>query len=183
LRPGLLIPLAATVIVCGCSSSGPRSTSPVLLSDVGPGYHVAPASGPLSKDALGSATALPKATMAAYLRRAGWRSATERVWTSSTDGFVTDIVVTFASSADASGLATLASKTLPGDATRPFTPPGVPEARGFVQTSAVDGTTMFCVFAFAPNGSRVFVVTRCTPYPQDTSTVTRLLMQQLARAG
>ena len=155
----------------------------MLLPDVGAGYGLAPASGPLTAEGLAAATAVPRSTMSAYLHRAQLRSAGEKVWTSAADGFVTDIVARFASTADAAGWASLAGKTRPGPATRAFSLPGVPEARGFVQTSDVRGTTMFCVFAFAPSGAQVFVLTRCTPYPQDTVTVSRLLAQQLARAG
>jgi hypothetical protein len=137
----------------------------------------------LSSDALAVATAIPQPAMASYLAAASLRSAGERVWTSTTDGFVTDIVATFASAADADGLVAVAAKTLPGPASRAFSPPGAPGARGFVQTSDVAGKTMFCVIAFAPSGVHAFVVTRCTPYPQDTVTLTGLLTQQLARAG
>ena len=165
-----------------CSSSDPRPTPSVLLPDVGPGYHLADASGPLSKEALAVATALPKAVMSSYLTNAGWRSAGERVWTSTNDGFVTDIVATFAKDDDATGLVALAQKTLPGPATTSFTPPGVAGARGFVQTSDVAGKTMFCIITFASSGTRAFVVTRCTPYPQDTTVASGLLVQQLTRA-
>ena len=170
------------MVVCACRSSDARPSPSVLLPDVGPGYHLAPASGPLSKDALTVATALPKAAMSSYLHGAKWRSAGERVWTSTADGFVTDIVATFATADGAQGLVTLAQQTLPGPATQPFTPPGVTGARGFVQTSEVAGKTMFCVITFAKSGPQAFVVTRCTPYPQDTTVASGLLMRQLARA-
>ena len=179
-----LLAAATVILLSACSSSSdPRPTPSVLLPGVGPGYHLAAASGPLSKEALSVATALPKQAMSSYLRDASWRSAGERVWTSTSDGFVTDIVVTFATAADASGLVALASTTLSGAATSPFTPPGVAGARGFVQTSEVAGSTKFCVITFAPSGARTFIVTRCTPYPQDTTVASRLLAQQVARAG
>jgi len=175
---------AALLALTGCGSSSPHPTPAVLLPGVEAGYRLSPASGTLSAEALAVATAVPKPTMSAYLRRAQLRSAGERVWTSPADGFVTDIVATFGSTADAAGLVALARRTLPGPATRAFSLPGLPDdAQGFVQTSDVAGTTMFCVFAFAPSGVQVFVLTRCTPYPQDTVTVSRLLVQQLARAG
>lgn len=167
----------------GCGSSSRHPTPAVLLPGVGAGYRLAPASGPLNAEGLAAATALPKATISAYLHRARLRSAGEKVWTSPAHGFVTDIVAAFTSNADAQGLVALARTTLPGPATRAFSLPGLPDARGFVQSSDVAGTTMFCVFGFAPSGARVFVLTRCTPYPQDTVTVSRLLAQQLARAG
>ena len=174
---------ALVLTACGGSSSAARPTPAVLLSRVGGGYHLADASGPLSKDSLAAATAVPRAAMASYLGRARLRSAGERVWTSANDGFVTDIVATFATSDEARGLVTLAAKTLSGPASQPFSPPGVPGAQAFVQTSDVAGKTMFCVFAFAPSGAQAFVVTRCTPYPQDTVTLSRLLTEQLARVG
>ena len=155
----------------------------MLLPDVGSGYHLAAASGPLSKEALAIATAVPKSAMSSYLGGASWQGAGERVWTSTTDGFVTDIVTTFTTADDAAGLVALAQKTLSGPASSPFTPPGVARARGFVQTSDVAGKTMFCVITLAPSGARTFIVTRCTPYPQDTTVASRLLEQQLVRAG
>jgi len=183
LTRAVLVSCATLLVLTGCGSSSHRPTPAVLLPGVGAGYRPAAASGPLSADALAAATALPKPTLAAYLRRAKLRSAGEKVWTSSGDGFVTDIVASFRSTGDATGLVTLAGTTLPGPATRAFSLPRLPDARGFLQTSDVAGTTMFCVFAFAPSGSEVFLVTRCTPYPQDTVTVSRLLAQQMARAG
>ena len=97
----LLAAIAMASALGACSSSDPRPTPSVLLPDVGPGYHLADASGPLSKEALAVATALPKAVMSSYLTNAGWRSGGERVWTSTNDGFVTDIVATFAKDDDA----------------------------------------------------------------------------------
>jgi hypothetical protein len=179
----LLAAIAIASALGACSSSDPRPTPSVLLPDVGPGYHLADATGPLSKEALAVATAVPKEAMSSYLRTAGWRSAAERVWTSTADGFVTDVVATFSKEDGATGLLALAQKTLPGPATTSFTPPGVAGARGFVQTSDVAGKTMFCIITFASSGTRAFVVTRCTPYPQDTTVAAHLLVQQLARAG
>jgi len=175
---------AMTLVVSACASKGSAKPTPaVLLSDVGAGYHLADASGPLTKDSLAVATAVPHAELAAYLDSAALRSAGERVWTSAKDGFVTDIVASFASTDAAQGLVALAAKTLPGPATQPFLPPGVTGARGFVQTSDVAGKTMFCVIGFAPAGAQAFIVTRCTPYPQDTVTLSRLLTEQMQRAG
>jgi len=179
----VLATIAVALLFTACSSSSARPSPSVLLPAVGAGYHEATASGPLSQDALTVATAVPKASMASYLSQASLRSAGERVWTSTTDGFVTDIVATFTSAADAVGLVQLAATTLPGPASRAFSPPGVPGARGFVQTSDVAGKTMFCVIAFAPSGVQAFIVTRCTPYPQDTVTLSTLLTQQMARAA
>ena len=172
------------LVLSACASSSPAKPTPsVLLPRVGVGYHLADASGPLSKDALAVATAVPHAAMTSYLSAAQLRSAGERVWTSAGDGFVTDIVATFASADDARGLVALAAKTLPGPASQAFSPPGVAGASGFVQTSDVAGKTMFCVLGFSASGARAFVVTRCTPYPQDTVTLTRLLAEQMARAS
>jgi hypothetical protein len=175
---------AVALLLAGCGSSSiSRRTPAVLLPDVGAGYHLAAASGPLSRDTLAVATAVPPEAMSSYLDGVQLRSAGERVWTSSHKGFVTDIVATFASATGAQGLVALAAKALPGAATSPFSPPGVTGARGFVQTSEVAGKTMFCTIALASAGARVFVVTRCTPYPQDTVTVSRLLALQMRRAG
>jgi hypothetical protein len=179
--------LAVTAVGLVLSGCGPASTAKptpaVLVPSVGDGYHLANASGPLSAESLAVATAVPHAAMTAYLSGASLRSAGERVWTSNADGFVTDIVARFASAQDAQGLVALAGKTLPGPASQPFSPPGTPGGRGFVQTSDVAGKTMFCVIGFAPSGVQVFMVTRCTPYPQDTVTLSHLLAQQLARAA
>ena len=169
----------ALVVAVGCSSSSPRPSSSLLLDSPGPGYHLSGVSGPLGKRTLESATALPRGAMAAYLGSVRFRRASERVWTAADDGFVTDVVVELANEADAAALPFAAGRVLPGPATRPF---GIPRGRGFVQTSDVHGTTMFCVIAFVSAGPRAFVVTRCTPYPQDTSFVTRLVHDQLARA-
>lgn len=178
-RVGALI--AVLVALAGCTSTPSRASTGALLPDVGSGYHVGTVSGPLSKNAFAAATAVRKDAMTSYLRGAGWRDGAERVWTSASDGFVTDIVATFASAAAAAGVVQLAGRTLPGAATRAFSLSALPSARGFVQTSAVAGKTMFCVIAFASSGTRAFVVTRCTPYPQDTTTVSRLLERQLTR--
>ena len=78
-------------------------------------------------------------------------------------------------------LVAVAGSVLPGPATQGFAL-GVGDGRGFVQTSDVRGQTMFCVIAFFTSGARAFIVTRCTPYPQDTTTVTRLARDQLTRA-
>jgi len=121
--------------------------------------------------------------MASYLGASPSVSAGERVWTSQDGGFVTDIVATFRSAADAAGLVALAAKVLPGPATHAFDITGLSSVKGFVQTSVVRGRTMFCVVAFAAAGVRAFVLTRCTTYPQDTTAVSRLVVQQLARAG
>jgi hypothetical protein len=178
----LAVMVAVVVVLGGCSSSSLRSTPSVLLPDVGAGYRLVPPSGGLSKDALAASTVVPKADMASYLRTASWRSAGERVWTSGEDEFVTDIVATFDDRAGASGLVSLAATVLPGPATRAFDLPDLPSAKGFVQTSDVRGRTMFCVIVFAASGVRAFVLTRCTTNPQDTATVSRLLVQQLARS-
>ena len=152
-----------------------------MLDDVGAGYHVASASGPLTRGDLASATALPHDVMASYLTSVTFRRAAERVWTSSADGFVTDIVIELGTAAQAAALVGLASRVLPGDATRAF---ALTEGgRGFLQTSDVHGRTMFCVIGFVPAGPRAFVLTRCTPYPQDTATVARLVRDQLRRSG
>jgi hypothetical protein len=154
----------------------------VLLPGVGDGYRRVPPSGPLSASALTRATALPQPVMSSYLDRVTMRSAAERVWRSDDDGFVTDVVVTVGNAADAALLVRTAEQTLPGDATRMFDVTGVAGARGFVQTSDVAGRTMFCVVAFLAVDARAFVVTRCTPYPQDTVSVTALARAQAARA-
>lgn len=178
--PRLLI----VAVVCACSSSPPVRPSPnVLLPDVGAGYRLVAPSGPLSRAALAAATAVPQREMASYLSASSLVSAGERVWTSKDGDFVTDIVATFRSAADAAGLAALATKVLPGPATRAFDIVGLTSVKGFVQTSVVRGRTMFCVIAFAPAGARAFVLTRCTTFPQDTTAVSRLVVQQLARAA
>ena len=178
-RPFALFSLL--VLVTASCSSPARPTSALLLPAPGAGYHLSSASGPLTQDALSVATALPSDTMAAYLRAAGFRSASERVWTSAHDGFVTDAMVEVSDASAAARLVDVAGKTLPGPATSPFTL-GVGNGRGFVQTSDVHGQTMFCVIGFFSAGPRAFVLTRCTPYPQDTATLTRLSKEQLARA-
>src|SRR5207302_2442176 len=114
------------LVLSGCSSSSASKPTPaVLLSHVGEGYHLSDASGPLSKDSLAVATAVPQAAMASYLSGSQLRSAGERIWTSATDGFVTDIVATFAQTDGAQGLVALAAKTLPSPGSQPFWPPGV----------------------------------------------------------
>jgi hypothetical protein len=127
------------------------------------------------------ATALPHDTMAAYVASVPFRSASERVWTSRDDGFVTDLVAEVGAAQYAARLVAVAGTTLSGPATRSFDL-GIAGSRGFVQTSDVHGQTMFCVVAFLSAGARAFVVTRCMPYPQDTTTVSRLAREQLARA-
>ena len=166
--------------VAACSSSH-RPTSPLLLSSPGPGYHLSGVSGPLTKRGLAFATALPHDTMTSYLTSAGFRSASERVWTSRADGFVTDVVVEVDDTASAARLVEVAGSALPGAATRAFDL-GAGGGRGFLQTSDVHGQTMFCVIGVLSVATRAFVLTRCTPYPQDTTTVTRLAREQLARA-
>lgn len=183
IRATALLAAGVVAVGSGCSSSPVRPAPSVLLPDVGPGYRLVAPSGPLSKTALASATAVPAAAMTPYLRTTSLRSAGERVWTAGSDEFVTDIVATFADATDATGFVQLAAKVLPGPATRAFGIVGLPSASGFVQTSFVRDRTMFCVIAFAPAGVHAFVVTRCTAAPQDTTTVSRLLVQQLARAG
>jgi len=176
--------LLVVAVVCACSSSPPVRPSPnVLLPDVGAGYRLVAPSGPLSRAALAAATAVPQREMASYLDASSLVSAGERVWTSEGGGFVTDTVATFGSAADAAGLVALAAKVLPGPATHPFDIIGLSSVKGFVQTSAVRGRTMFCVIAFVPAGVRAFVLTRCTTYPQDTTTVSRLVAKQLIRAS
>lgn len=173
--------LCAGVLTASCSSPG-RPTAGVLLRSPGAGYHLNDASGPLTKHALAYATALPRDTMAAYLDANPFRSASERVWTSRDDGFVTDVLVDTGEPAAAARLVGLAGSALPGPATQSFAP-GVAGGRGFVQTSDVHGQTMFCVMAFFSIDVRAFVVTRCTPYPQDTTTVVRLSKDQFTRAS
>ena len=173
--------LAALLLATASCSSSPRPTSDLLLRSPGAGYHLNAASGPLTVGALTVATALPHATMAAYLDSVTFRSASERVWTSHDDGFVTDVVVEVGDARSATRLVEVAAATLPGDATTAFAL-GVAGGRGFVQTSDVHGQTMFCVIGFFSVDLRAFVLTRCTPYPQDTATVVRLAREQLARA-
>ena len=168
------------LLVTACSSPG-QPTSGVLLPSAGSGYHLNRASGPLTKQSLAAATALPHDTMARYVDSVTFRRASERVWTSHDDGFVTDIVIELGDDRSATRLVDVASATLPGPATQAFAL-GVADGRGFVQTSAVHGQTMFCVIAFLAVSTRAFVVTRCTPYPQDTTTVIRLVRDQYARA-
>lgn len=182
-RARALLLAVAVALLGGCGSSPVRPSPSVLLSDVGAGYRLVAPSGPLSKAALASATAVPEPAMSAYLRTTSLRSAGERVWTHGRDEFVTDLVASFADATDAAGFVQLATNALPGPATRGFSITGLPSATGFVQTSFVRDRTMFCVIAFASAGVRAFVVTRCTAAPQDTTAVSRLLVQQLARAG
>ena len=172
--------LCAGFVTTSCSSPG-GPTATVLLPSPGPGYHLNDASGPLTKHALAFATALPHDTMAAYLDSVAFRSASERIWTSHEDGFVTDVVVETGDATEAAQLVDLAGSALPGPATQAFAL-GVGGGRGFIQTSDVRGQTMFCVIAVFAVAARGFVVTRCTPYPQDTAPVTQLARQQLARA-
>ena len=176
-RLGVLVLLLAAV---SCSSPA-RPTSALLLPSPGPGYHLNRASGPLTERALAVATALPRETMTTYLDSVTFRSASERVWTSRDDGFVTDAVIEVGDAESAARLVDLAGTSLPGDATTAFAL-DVAGGRGFVQTSDVHGQTMFCVIAFFSVDVRAFVLTRCTPYPQDTATVTQLAKDQLARA-
>jgi hypothetical protein len=176
----LLVPVVGALLAAACTASS-QPTSSLLLTDVGSGYHVAGASGPLTRTALTSATAVPRDAMASYLTSVTLRRASERVWTSSADGFVTDVVIEVGSAAQATALVTLADRVLPGVATRGFTL--ADGGRGFVQTSDVHGQTMFCVIGFLPAGLRAFVLTRCTPYPQDTATVSQLVREQLRRTG
>jgi hypothetical protein len=175
----LAFAVTAALAAASCASAS-KPTSAVLLPSPGSGYHLSAASGPLTKQALAFATALPHDTMAAYLASAGFRGASERVWTSHDDGFVTDVVVEVGDERSARRLVDVAGTTLPGPATQAFGL-GVDHGRGFVQTSDVHGQTMFCVIAFMSAGARAFVVTRCTPYPQDTTAVTRLARDQFAR--
>lgn len=172
--------MCAGSLMVSCASAG-RPTAAVLLPSPGQGYHLNDASGPLTKHALAFVTALPRDTMAAYVDSVPFRRASERVWTSREDGFVTDVVVETGEPAAAMRLVDLAGKALPGPATQPFAL-GVAGGRGFVQTSDVRGQTMFCVIAFFAVDVRAFVVTRCTPYPQDTATVTQLAREQFDRA-
>lgn len=176
----LALAAVAVALVPTACSSGPRPTSAVLLPSPGPGYHLSGASGPLTKQALTFATALPREDMASYLASVTFRRAAERVWTSSADGFVTDIVVEVGDGAQAAALVSTAGRVLPGAATRSFAIGA--NGRGFVQTSDVQGRTMFCVIAFLSTGLRAFVLTRCTPYPQDTATVSRLANEQIRRS-
>lgn len=176
-RAALLVLLAAV----SCSSPG-RPTSALLLPSPGPGYHLSSASGPLTKQALAVATAVPHDTMAAYLDSVSFRSASERVWTSREDGFVTDAMIEVADAGSAAKLVDVAGSSLPGEATTTFAL-GVAGGRGFLQTSDVRGQTMFCVIAFFSVDVKGFVITRCTPYPQDTATVARLSKQQVARVN
>jgi hypothetical protein len=177
---GLAFTVIAVLVATSCSSPS-KPASNTLLDSPGSSYHLSGASGPLTQRALAFATALPHDTMAAYVASARFRSASERVWTSHDDGFVTDVVVEVGDERSARRLVDVAGATLPGPATRAFDV-GVDDGRGFVQTSDVHGQTMFCVIAFMSAGARAFVVTRCTPYPQDTTTVTRLARDQLTRA-
>ena len=174
-----LLACATAVLAVACTSSSPATA--LLLDDAGAGYHVASASGPLTRADLASATALPHDVMSSYLASVRFRRAAERVWTSSADGFVTDIVVEVGTAAQAAALVSLANRVLPGEATRAFALNA--GGSGFLQTSAVHGQTMFCVIGFVPAGLRAFVLTRCTPYPQDTATVARLVRDQLRRSG
>jgi hypothetical protein len=176
---------AVLAVAVGCGGSAPsvRPTPHVLLTAVGAGYRLMPPTGPLSRSDLASATALPRAQMTSYLDRVSLTSAAERVWTAADGGFVTDIVVTVATAAQAADLVDVASRVLPGPATRPFDVAGAPRARGFVQTSDVRGQIEFCVIAFVAVDARAFVLTRCTPYPQDTTVVQRLVDEQIARAS
>jgi hypothetical protein len=175
----LAVVVAVALVPLACSS-GPRPTSAVLLPSPGPGYHLSSASGPVTKQALGFATALPPEEMASYLASVTFRRAAERVWTSPADGFVTDIVVEVGNDAQAAALVSTAGRVLPGAATRSFAVGD--NGRGFVQTSDVRGQTMFCVIAFLSSGLRAFVLTRCTPYPQDTTSVSRLATEQIRRS-
>ena len=172
--------LCAGALTASCSSPG-RPTATVLLRSPGSGYHLNDASGPLTKHALGFATALPRQTMTAYLDSIPFRSASERVWTSREDGFVTDVIIETGDPAAADRLVDLAGSVLPDPATQAFAL-GVAGGRGFVQTSDVRGQTMFCVIAVFAVDARGFVLTRCTPYPQDAATVTLLAREQYDRA-
>jgi hypothetical protein len=172
--------VAGLGLLAACTSPS-HSASSLLLDTAGAGYHLDGASGPLTKEALSSATALPHDEMASYLASVTFRRAAERVWTSPADGFVTDVVVEVGGAAEAAELVSVANRVLPGPATRGFAVGDT--GRGFVQTSDVHGQTMFCVMAFLQAGVRAFVLTRCTPYPQDTTTVTGLARDQLRRIG
>lgn len=177
--------LAALVLagVAGGCSVGSGKTPQVLLPSVGPGYSLSRASGPLSADALTHATALPPDDLRVHLRAVRLQRAAERVWTARDGGFVTDIVITVATVEQAAGLVQLSGRVLPGPATRAYTVPGVSGGRGFIQTSVVRGQTMFCVIAFFNVQASAFVVTRCSPTPQDTTEVSRLAAEQARRAS
>lgn len=172
--------VVAAVVLAGCSTGSSPSPA-ILLPSVGDGYSVSAVSGPLSRDSLVHATALPALDMSSFLRAAHLQHAAERVWTSGDGSFVTEVVTALATAAEAAALVARAAQVLPGPATRGFSVPGVRGARGFIQTSAVHGRTMFCVIAFMHVKASAFVVTRCTLTPQDTTYVTRLAQEQVHR--
>ena len=176
-----LLPCVALIAVLVACSPAHRPTSRLLVASPGAGYHLSKVSGPLTSKDLAFATALPHDTMAAYLSSVTLRSASERVWTSHDDGFVTDILVEVGDAQSAVRLVDVANSALGGGAGQGFAL-GVGQGRGFVQTSDVHGQTMFCVIAVLPVAARAFVLTRCTPYPQDTTVLTRLAREQLSKA-
>ena len=169
--------VAGLGLVAACSSP-PSGAGQGLLQHAGPGYRVVAPSGPLTRRALESATAVPSSTMRSYLAGVRFRRAAERVWTERDGSFVTDVVVEVGDHDQAQALVSAAARVLPGPATRPFTPQGVEGGRGFLQTAQARGRTMFCVVVVLAADVRAFVVTGCTPYPQDTTAVVRLASEQ-----
>jgi hypothetical protein len=175
-------------LICGfavaCSEAGTRGPTPgFLLASVGSGYVLSRASGPVTASAAAAATDIPPASMTSYLDRSGFRSGAERIWTSARDGFVTDLAITIATRQGAAALPSVAKTSLGGPGVSTFTAPGVPGGIGFVLTGDVKGGTSFCVTVVFAVRSRAFVVTRCTPYPQDTTYLADLAVKQLRRAS